>query len=84
MGQVREKLAQQITQAKEKSQSKFPHIEPADDLAHAVTLAHALAKPAMIVLLSPACASYDMFKNFQERGGRFKALVEKLSCNDRA
>ena len=79
LGQVREKLAQQITQAKEKSKSNLPRLESADDLAHAVTLAYACAKPAMIVLLSPACASYDMFPNFQKRGDRFKKFVEKLT-----
>lgn len=41
----------------------------------AVRLAHAQAKPGDVVLLSPACASFDMFKNYEERGRLFKQLV---------
>ena len=36
------------------------------------------AKPKQIVLFSPASASFDMFKNFEERGNKFKELVKKL------
>jgi UDP-N-acetylmuramoylalanine--D-glutamate ligase len=32
-----------------------------------------------VVLLSPACASYDQFRNFEDRGDQFKALVRGLS-----
>ncbi len=31
-----------------------------------------------IILLSPACASYDMYKNYEERGNEFKSIVENL------
>ncbi len=44
----------------------------------AVEIAHALAKPPQIVLLSPACASFDMFSGFEERGRVFKDLVKGL------
>ena len=43
----------------------------------AVSLALRLAKPSQVVLLSPACASYDMFDNFPHRGRYFKELVNK-------
>jgi len=37
-----------------------------------------LAEPGDAVLLSPACSSYDMFKNYEERGAQFRAVVEAL------
>ena len=50
----------------------------ADSFADAVHKAYALAQPPQVVLLSPACSSYDMFKNYPERGRYFKELVNAL------
>ncbi len=52
--------------------------EESGDLATAVRSAAAAAKPGEIVLLSPACASYDQFRDFEERGEEFRRLVEEL------
>jgi UDP-N-acetylmuramoylalanine--D-glutamate ligase len=53
--------------------------ERSGDLATAVRAAAAAAEAGEIVLLSPACASYDQFENFERRGEEFRRLVENLS-----
>ena len=50
--------------------------EPAFD--NAVRLAASLAGEGDTVLLSPACTSFDAFRNFEERGDRFRKVVEEL------
>lgn len=57
----------------------FENVLPAGNFKEAVRLAHNAARPGEIVLLSPACASWDMFKNFEERGDLFKKLVFELA-----
>ena len=53
-------------------------IVDAPDLAGAVAAARAAAQPGDIVVLSPACAAFDQFKNFMERGEAFKQMVNAL------
>lgn len=50
----------------------------ATDMEDALRKAYMNAKPGDVVLLAPACASMDMFKNFEERGDVFVSLVKKL------
>ncbi len=47
-------------------------------LERAVRIAASVAADGDIVLLSPACASYDQFRDYEERGNRFRELVEAL------
>ncbi|MCL4426022.1 MAG: UDP-N-acetylmuramoyl-L-alanine--D-glutamate ligase [Firmicutes bacterium] len=58
--------------------SEGPSIHRVKNMEEAVQVAGKIAQPGHSVLLSPACASYDMFTNFEERGRRFKELVWRL------
>src|SRR5207249_5981377 len=53
-------------------------VHDADTLGDAVARAYALARPSGVVLLAPACASFDMFRDYAERGRRFKDEVKRL------
>ena len=55
-----------------------PHVDSVD-LASALAAASANAKSGDVVLLSPACASFDQFESFEARGDAFRRLVEALS-----
>ena len=55
-----------------------PEMTDCGDFDSAVLAAARAAKPGDIVLMSPASASFDQFKNFMERGNRFKQLVKEL------
>ena len=51
----------------------------ASTLAGAVEQAHQLAAPGDVVLFSPGCSSFDMFKDYEDRGNQFRALVQALA-----
>jgi UDP-N-acetylmuramoylalanine--D-glutamate ligase len=55
----------------------IPYAELDGDLKTALSSIH--ARPGEVVLLSPACASYDQFRDFEERGEEFRRLVQNLS-----
>jgi UDP-N-acetylmuramoylalanine--D-glutamate ligase len=57
---------------------EYQGIERAGTLREAVELAASEADAGDVVLLSPACASFDMFADYQDRGRQFKALVQSL------
>lgn len=57
-------------------------IAEANDLEDAVQVGRSLAHPGDVVLLSPACSSFDEFSGFEERGRVFKAIVAGMKDND--
>ena len=70
-----------IGEATDKMEEAFKNLKPmvrASSLSEAVSKARKLAMVGDVVLLSPGCASFDMFKNFEDRGEQFKALVKEL------
>ncbi len=85
IGQTAPKIAEAINNAQTSLRAKRSNlnqqdtkVELADSLAEAVQLANQLAASGDIVLLSPACASYDMFENYEQRGYEFIRLVQEL------
>ena len=76
LGQVRESLLQQLLRLR--GSAPQPHVLGVDSLQQAVLAAASMARKGQAVLLSPACASYDMFDNFAHRGRRFAEIVREL------
>jgi UDP-N-acetylmuramoylalanine--D-glutamate ligase len=74
IGEASERLATELGPAAEAG----VEISEVGSLERAVESAAADARPGDVVLLSPACASFDAFKDFEERGDRFRELVEAL------
>lgn len=72
LGETKEKLADAVKEA------GFSRYKFAANLEEAVSLAQGQARTGDLVLLSPACASWDMFTDYEERGRRFKELVHNL------
>ena len=57
---------------------KVADIEDARSMEEAVSKAYKMAQKGDTVLLSPCCASFDLFKNYEDRGERFKRCVREL------
>ncbi|MCI0706506.1 MAG: UDP-N-acetylmuramoyl-L-alanine--D-glutamate ligase [Ignavibacteriae bacterium] len=71
-----------IGESAEKVETAFKDVKPvtrAESIEEAVTLARDWAEPGDVVVLSPACASFDWFENYEHRGKVFKELVNRLA-----
>ena len=77
VGATTEKIYEAVTKEL-KSQNKEMPIVKCQTLEETIKIANQLAKPGEVVLFSPASASFDMFKNFAERGNIFKQLVNAI------
>ncbi|MEJ2672800.1 MAG: UDP-N-acetylmuramoyl-L-alanine--D-glutamate ligase [Deltaproteobacteria bacterium] len=75
LGQTRQRLAQ-VWQG-------LAPVYLADDMAAALAQAASLARPGEVVLLSPACASFDMYRDYTHRGQTFQTLVMELLHGER-
>jgi len=78
LGVTADKIQFSLEAAAMKKNVKNLRILRASDLDEAVDIASDIAAPGDVVLLSPACASYDMFKNFDERGKAFRNKVKAM------
>ena len=77
LGQTSEKIEKAVNMEIKKTKNNFP-IYKCKDLKDAVEIANKIAVRGDIVLFSPASASFDMFKNFSERGDIFKSYVNEI------
>lgn len=77
IGQTAGKIFDSVKKELEE-QNKNLDIYMCENLGETVTLAKKISKPGSVVLFSPASASFDMFKDFADRGNKFKKLVNNI------
>lgn len=84
MDQVKEKVKAIVCMGKDNTpiirafENVVPNIADTSSAKEAVAAAFALAEPGDVVLLSPGCASFDLFENYEDRGRQFKQAVREL------
>lgn len=78
IGQTSEKIREAVEKELQ-AQEKDLSIYQCNKFSEIVEVARGVAKPGQVVLFSPASASFDLFKNFEERGNTFKQLVNDLT-----
>ena len=75
-GAVKDRIAAELR--KQSVEDNRLHVLDTKDFSKIIHVAAGLAQPGDVVLLSPGCASFDMFKNFTDRGEQFIRIVEEL------
>jgi len=79
IGAAADKIESQIVSSSgPQAKSADVEVVHAETLENAVRKANAVAQPGDVVLLAPACASFDQFKNYEHRGQVFKETVRGL------
>ena len=79
VGVTADKIERAFVEAAQRAGVEPPQIIRAGAFREAVEAARGAARPGDVVLLSPACASYGLFRNFEERGRTFKQLVSEFA-----
>ena len=74
-GAVRHKMARALSG----SLRAIVHVLETNDFRRIITAAQDYARPGGVVILSPGTSSFDMFKNFEDRGEQFKRIIEEIS-----
>jgi UDP-N-acetylmuramoylalanine--D-glutamate ligase len=72
--------AEQLVRDLDSAEARGVELRRCDGLAEAVSAAASSSRAGDVVLLSPACASFDAYRDFEERGEHFRALVEELEA----
>jgi UDP-N-acetylmuramoylalanine--D-glutamate ligase len=75
IGQTRQKIAETLDAV---GKNDIYELSDETSLGPIVKRVHEVAEPGDVVVMSPACASFDMFKNFSDRGDQFIRIVEGL------
>ncbi|MDI3316906.1 MAG: UDP-N-acetylmuramoyl-L-alanine--D-glutamate ligase [Bacillota bacterium] len=83
LGQTAPVIARELEMVSAERGVAPPPVERVGSLEEAVEAARRRARPGDVVLLSPASASYDMFRDYEERGRRFKQLVAEMEKEER-
>jgi UDP-N-acetylmuramoylalanine--D-glutamate ligase len=81
-GEATEIIAGALNRARQEIDGIDTVIHRCANLEEAIKLSALVAQAGDVVLLSPGCASYDAFRDFAERGARFKALVLQLENDE--
>jgi UDP-N-acetylmuramoylalanine--D-glutamate ligase len=83
LGQAGPQIQEATRSARPSNACRQPIAHEADSLQEAVEVAFDLSRPGYTVLFSPACASFDMFENFAQRGRCFKDVVRQIGVKRR-